>query len=150
MHPDAIIAALRRELERLNKDADDYAESRKAIEAEIERVDGLERPAAVKTEDQVEVRDEKVAYLAALKDELERVADGLKDEVRKEIKRVEALIHKSSKEDVAADETTDGDDLESLTRDELNARAEAVGVESPDKLANKDAVIAAIEAAHAS
>lgn len=34
--------------------------------------------------------------------------------------------------------------LESLPRAELDARAQALGVENPDKLPNKDAVVAAI------
>lgn len=39
--------------------------------------------------------------------------------------------------------------LEDLTRDELNERASAVGVEDPEKLANKGEVIDAIEKASA-
>lgn len=39
--------------------------------------------------------------------------------------------------------------LEDLTRDELNARAAALGIEDPQALSNKPAVIAAIQAQEA-
>lgn len=41
----------------------------------------------------------------------------------------------------------DVDDLEALTREDLNARARELGVEDPEKFQNKAAVIAAIPAA---
>jgi len=92
MHPDAIIAGLRRELERLDKSAEDYADRKKAIEDEIARVDDEPRP-EVAPEAPETVVDHNVSYLAGLRRELERVADEAKAEVRKEIKRVEALMH---------------------------------------------------------
>lgn len=47
------------------------------------------------------------------------------------------------------DTETDTEDLGSLTRPELNAIAEGLGVEAPEKLANKGEVIAVIEKARA-
>ena len=41
------------------------------------------------------------------------------------------------------------EDLDALNRDQLNERAVNVGIEEPDKLANKGAVIEAIQAAQA-
>jgi hypothetical protein len=46
-----------------------------------------------------------------------------------------------------AEPADEDEDLESLTRDELNERAEAAGVQDADKLPNKGAVIDAIRAA---
>lgn len=40
-----------------------------------------------------------------------------------------------------------GDEFAGMTRDELNAAAVGAGVEEPDKLPNKDAVVAAIHEA---
>lgn len=97
MHPDAIIAGLRRELDRLDPDAADHADRKKAIEAEIKRVDGLDRPEAT-AEEPTTVIDHNVAYLAGLKRELARVGEEARKQVEAEIKRVEALIHKSAKE----------------------------------------------------
>lgn len=92
MHPDAIIAGLRRELERLDKNADDYADRKKAIEAEIKTTDALDRP-ETEPEQPETVVDHNISYLEGLKRELERVAEDAKAEVRAEITRVEALIH---------------------------------------------------------
>lgn len=95
MHPDALIAALRRELERLDPDAPDHAERRKAIEAEIKATDKLDRP-EVAPEEPDTVVDHNVGYLEGLKRELSRVAAGEKErvsQIKAEIKRVEALIH---------------------------------------------------------
>jgi hypothetical protein len=91
LHPDAIIAALRRELDRLDPAGSDYAGRRKLIEAEIERVDALERPEVLPERPQ-EIADPNVSYLEGLKRELERVGQDAKAEIRKEIARVEALI----------------------------------------------------------
>lgn len=49
----------------------------------------------------------------------------------------------------ADDESEAGGDLSEQTRDRLNAIASDLGVEEPDKLPNKDAVIEAIEAKRA-
>jgi hypothetical protein len=48
-------------------------------------------------------------------------------------------------EDATGDETPN---LEKLTRDELNARATEAGVDSPESLPNKAAVVEAIEGAN--
>jgi hypothetical protein len=147
MHPDAILAGLRRELDQLDHDADDYADRKKAIEAETERVDKLPRPEVAPERPETTV-DHNIAYLAGLKSELERVGRDDEErvgEIKAEIERVEGMVHKSEKRD----DRSPGDDLDSLTRDELNERATAAGVENPDKLHNKDAVIAAIKAARA-
>lgn len=95
MHPDAIIAGLRRELDRLDRNADDYAQRKATIEAEIKLTDKLDRP-EVTPEQPETVVDQNVLYLAGLKRELERVADEFKDDVRVEIRRVEKLIHKEA------------------------------------------------------
>lgn len=87
MHPDAIIAGLRRELERLDRTADDYDDRRQAIEDELERVDGLPRPVA-KPEDGATVFDQDRAYLAGLERELERADADRQDEIQAEIDRV--------------------------------------------------------------
>lgn len=92
MHPDALIAGLRRELDRLDKAADDYADRKKRIEAEIAAVDEQPRPEAAPEQPET-VIDPNVRYLAGLKRELERVAEDAKAQVRKEIARVESLIH---------------------------------------------------------
>lgn len=95
MHPDAIIAGLRRELDRLDPNAADHAERRKAIEAEIKATDKLDRP-EVSAEEPETVVDPNIGYLAGLKRELGRVAAGEKEriaQIKAEIKRVEALIH---------------------------------------------------------
>lgn len=46
----------------------------------------------------------------------------------------------------AEDESGEDEDLDALSRADLNAHAVAVGVEAPDKLPNKGAVIDAIQA----
>lgn len=92
MHPDAIIAGLRRELDRLDPNAADHAERRKAIEAEIKATDKLDRP-EVSAEEPETVVDPNIGYLAGLKRELGRVAAGEKEriaQIKAEIKRVEA------------------------------------------------------------
>lgn len=97
MHPDDVIAALRRELERLDKDAEDYASRKKDVDAEIKRVDGLERPVATAEKPDTVVNHE-VAYLAGLYRELERAVDDRALEIKAEIKRVEALVHKAERD----------------------------------------------------
>lgn len=91
MHPDSIIAGLRLELDRLPRDADDYADRKKSIEAEIKRADGLERPVAT-AEEPEKAADPNVTYLEGLKRELGRVGAEARAGVLEEIKRVEALI----------------------------------------------------------
>lgn len=100
MHPDDVIAGLRRELDRLAESAEDYAERKKEINAEIKRVDGLDRP-AVEPEKPDTVVNHDVAYLAGLKRELERIGEDGKErvaEIKDEIKRVEAIVHKAERE----------------------------------------------------
>lgn len=92
MHPDAILAALRAELEEARDD-----DHRKAIKAEIERVDKLPRPAA-KPDDPETVFDRTRAYLDALKVELAEAPESRQAEIKKEIKRVEDEIHGREKE----------------------------------------------------
>jgi hypothetical protein len=46
--------------------------------------------------------------------------------------------------------SSDGDDLSKLSREDLNAHASAAGVDDPESLPNKDAVIAAIRQAEQS
>lgn len=136
MHPDAIIAALKAELETARDD-----EHRKQIKAEIERVDKLPRPVA-KPEEPETAYDPRRAYLDALKVELGYAAtDVHKAAVKAEIRRVEQEL------DAAEDEPSDEDDLDSKTRPELNELAASLGIEDPDKLANKGAVVDAIRAA---
>ena len=81
MHPDEVIAGLRRELERAPERAEE-------IKAEIERVEKLPRP-ATRPEEPTKTADLARDYLAALKVELRRAPERAK-EVEAEIKRVEA------------------------------------------------------------
>jgi hypothetical protein len=168
MHPDDIIAALRRELEGLNKNAEDY-ESRKAqIEKEIAFTDDMERP-AVKPENPGVVIDHRPGYLAGLRRELETSTDDRHDEIAEEAERVEADLRinpspqqpdvepdaepeddgdevaeeKAEPETDAGAEAAD-DELESKTRQELDEVARELGIEGPEKLANKAEVIGAI------
>ena len=99
MHPDAINAGLRRELDRLDPNAADHAERRKAIEAEIKATGKLDRP-EVKPEEPETVVDPNIGYLAGLKRELSRIGAAEKErisQIKAEIKRVEALIHAPAK-----------------------------------------------------
>jgi hypothetical protein len=91
MHPDAILAGLKRELDRLDPHAADHADRKKAIEAEIKANEKLERPTATAEEPNT-VIDRAHGYLAGLKRELERSAEGRHAEINAEIKRVEAAI----------------------------------------------------------
>ena len=142
MHPDALIAALKAELAEA-RDAD----HKKDIEAEIKRVEGLPRPKAQAAEPET-VFDRTRAYLDALKAELAEAVEERHSEIKAEIKRVEGLLHKSGK--AAAPAAGEDEDLSAKPRKDLDARAVELGVEDPDKLPNKDAVIEAIEAARAS
>lgn len=87
MHPDDIIAGLRRELARTSPDAD----RREEIEAEIDRVDKLPRPEA-KPDEPERVFDRVAAYLAGLRRELARAGADRVKEIEAEIDRVEAQI----------------------------------------------------------
>lgn len=100
MHPDAIIAGLRRELDRLNPDADDYKDRKAAIEQDIQAQDKLERPVATAEEPDT-IADPNVAYLGGLRRELLRAAETRGDEIRAEIKRVEALIRKTEEDEMS-------------------------------------------------
>ena len=107
MHPDAIIAGLRRELERLHPDHEDYAERKAAIEQEIARVDDQPRPEATPEQPETVV-DTNVSYLEGLRKELARAGSEAKEsakqhiaEIKAEIRRVEAEIKEPKPEPVA-------------------------------------------------
>lgn len=91
MHPDAIIAGLKRELDRLDKDADDYKQRKAAIEKEIEATDRLERPVSEADKPEV-VFDHQREYLKGLERELERAEKSREKEIKDEIKRVKAEL----------------------------------------------------------
>lgn len=105
MHPDAIITGLRRELERLDPAAADYAERKQQIEHEIRHAAGLPRPEA-KADDQNTIADPNVGYLAGLKRELARSARDRRDEIKAEIERIEKILHdKASQTETPAEES---------------------------------------------
>jgi hypothetical protein len=108
MHPDAIIAALKAELAEVRDD-----EHKKAIEAEIKRVDALPRPAE-KADEPGTVFDFGRSILEALKVELaEAVSDDHKAAVRAEIKKLESKL--SAKEA----------DVDEPSADEIEQRKQA-------------------------
>jgi hypothetical protein len=84
MHPDTIVAGLRRELAR-------FPERREEIEAEIARVRGLPRPAST-PEDPDTVADRRLGYLAGLERELARAVGSRREEIETEIGRVKAEL----------------------------------------------------------
>ena len=108
MHPDAILKALRRELESLDRAAEDFAARAKAIEEEIAANLKLER-STVAAEDQATTVDHDAVYLAGLKRELERNPDNA-DEIKAEIARVEKLI--ATGRSAAVDEKPSADEIE--------------------------------------
>lgn len=91
MHPDSLIAGLRRELERLDPKADDHEQRTEQINAEIERIDALPRP-EVAPDDPATRVDHVGVYLDGLKRELERAAEERAPEILEEIERIEKLI----------------------------------------------------------
>lgn len=95
MHPDALIAGLRRELER-------FPERAAEIEAEIARVDRLPRPAASPEAPETTV-DHRIGYLAGLEKELARAGEERGDEIRAEIARVKAELRSGSTQRATAE-----------------------------------------------
>ena len=139
MHPDAILEALKVELAEATDE-----NHKKAIKAEMERVDGLPRPEA-KPEEPETAYDTRRAYLDALHVELDEAIDGEhKSAIKAEIKRVESEL--AAKDDEAEGSPED-DGLDAKKRDELDELAANLGVEDAGKLPNKGAVIEAIRAA---
>lgn len=94
MNPDAIIAALTQELEGCND-----PERQKAIRAEIEAVNGLERPPIIVDTAQLQVGDFDRSYLDALRKELERSGRERVEEIKAEIARAEAALKSREKEE---------------------------------------------------
>ena len=109
MHPDAILKALRRELERLDKTADDFADRAKSIEAEIEANLKLDRP-TVAAEGQATTVDHEAVYLVGLKQELERAEPERHAEIKAEIARVEKLI--GNRKETTVDEKPSAEEVE--------------------------------------
>jgi hypothetical protein len=96
-------------------------------------------------QDLVARAEELVEHAAeVVKDKVEADATQLRIAVRRLELFIEAHVQPEPAPAPVADADDDEDELESLTRDELNDHAESVGVESPDKLPNKGAVIDAI------
>ena len=90
MHPDALIASLKQELEQCGDDDGRHKE----IQAEIDAADGLERPSIVTDTGVLEVLDKDRAYLDGLRQELKEVDAERRAEIEAEIKHVEALLSK--------------------------------------------------------
>jgi hypothetical protein len=182
MHPDAIIAGLRQELQQ-------NPEREQAIREEIQRVDSQERPTIVTTEPAVlSPADFDRSYLAGLRQELATAAKDREEEIKAEIARVIHVIRSepeapaapaeqpkpaveipegvvpgetpgwpvdavtgepldltpAQREELAKAELEpagNGNDLEAKSRRDLNEIASGLGIESPEKLPNKDAVI---------
>lgn len=85
--------------------------------------------------------------LSKAEDTIENVPQAEPTQLRIAVSRIRLFVeqHAGSTPAAAAPETAESDeDLHSLTREELNDRAEAAGVDAPDKLPNKGAVIDAI------
>lgn len=92
--------------------------------------------------------------LSKAEDTIENVPQAEPTQLRIAVSRIRLFVEQhsgSSAAAAAAPEATEADDeeenLHSLTREELNERAEAAGVDAPDKLPNKGAVVDAILAA---
>lgn len=92
MHPDSILAGLRRELTELRPGEDGR---RKEIEAEIKHAEALPKPAPLTNTGQ-RVRDTRRAYLDGLKQELASAAKERHEEIKAEIKRVEDALRKET------------------------------------------------------
>lgn len=112
MHPDATIAALRREHDRLDTTAEDYKERAAAIIREIEFADGQERPeTAPGAPDTLVDRTER--YLRGLRHELDRAPKDRHKEIKAEIKAVEdARDAEPVEEDDVNDETVSPEEIE--------------------------------------
>jgi hypothetical protein len=130
MHPDDVIAALRRERKEITD-----PERLKSIDEQIAYADEQKRP-TVKPESSSTVAQPTRVYYDALRQELVNAPTERQVEIQVEIDRVAA--------ELPGVEPAAEDDLEAMSRNELNALAAEAGVENPGKLPNKEAVIAAI------
>jgi len=96
MHPDALIAGLRRELQRA-------PERKTEIEAEIAAVDKQPRPEVLPENPDVRV-DHQAAYLEGLRQELRRAEPERHKEIKAEIARVEKSRAERQEDDVSTDQ----------------------------------------------
>lgn len=92
MHPDALIAGLRSELERLRPSDPDHDDRHQAILEEIEHVDKLPRPPIALETTSVAVADTDRTYLSGLRQELARAEKDRKPEIKAEIARAEKAL----------------------------------------------------------
>ncbi len=100
MHPDALVASLRQELEQCG---DDNAR-RQEILAEIDATTQLDRPTIVIEGGSLEVADKDQAYLDGLRKELDCAEPERRDQIRTEIGRMEALIQTAPAQGAEEDE----------------------------------------------
>lgn len=103
MHPDALTASLKQELEQCTDE-----ERRKEILSEIKNADGLERPTVTTETGHLEVMDRDRGYLDGLRQELEEVEVERRAEVKAEIRRIEDIL--SAKAEPTAPDGAEGDE----------------------------------------
>lgn len=102
MHPDALLAGLRAELDELKRSGESDPDREKQIKAEMDRVDDLPRPKSTAEEPETVV-DRRLAYLEGLRDERDECGEDRRAEIEKEIKRVEKEL-KGSDVDVPSED----------------------------------------------